>query len=244
MQGSLAGQRVQPFVAARSGARQAARAGPAVHARYTDGGSGNDRRLIMPGQENQGGNRRPLVVPGQGGGQRPPSGGSVGQGLVGTGGPPVQMQSFRPPPGFMDMDGPAVEDSGLSTEEMLDRLRSLRGHWHQLAKLLPHLARAGYDAFAVEDASGAAGSMGGRLAGGLRVCRLVWWGPLSACMHWEHSSTAARPPGSRHRRASPLLPAHPPPPRRPGAQDAERVGDGGPDLRQRVGAGPAHAGRA
>ena len=77
----------------------------------------------------------------------------LGGGLVGTGMPPP-VQNFRPPPGFMNADGPAPQDPGMGTDEMLSRLRSLSGHWHQLAKLLPALQRAGIDGMGVEEETG------------------------------------------------------------------------------------------
>ena len=42
----------------------------------------------------------------------------------------------------------------MSVEEMLNRLRSNAGQWHQQAKLLPLLLRAGCDSVAVEEAVG------------------------------------------------------------------------------------------
>ena len=55
----------------------------------------------------------------------------------------------------MDSAGPGGEDAGAPPPEaMLERLRSLNGHWYELAKLLPLLARAGYDGMAVEEATG------------------------------------------------------------------------------------------
>lgn len=54
----------------------------------------------------------------------------------------------------MDAAGPATDDSGLSSDEMLGRLRALSGRWHELAKYLPALQRAGIDGMAVEEATG------------------------------------------------------------------------------------------
>ncbi len=54
----------------------------------------------------------------------------------------------------MDAAGPASGDTGLSNDEMLGRLRALSGHWHELAKYLPALQRAGIDGMAVEEATG------------------------------------------------------------------------------------------
>jgi hypothetical protein len=65
------------------------------------------------------------------------------------------QQQFRPPPGFMNAEGPAEgPEQCMSPEEMLGRLRSLAGHWHELARFLPALQRAGYDSVAVEEATG------------------------------------------------------------------------------------------
>lgn len=111
-----------------------------------------DDRLIIPGQQSQQDQRRSLVLPGQQSGAAPRPGG----GLVGGpgGGMPQPTQNFRPPPGFMDAAGPAAADPGLSSDEMLGRLRALSGHWHELAKYLPALQRAGIDGMAVEEATG------------------------------------------------------------------------------------------
>ena len=54
----------------------------------------------------------------------------------------------------MDAAGPASGDTGLSNDEMLGRLRALSGRWHELAKYLPALQRAGIDGMAVEEATG------------------------------------------------------------------------------------------
>lgn len=148
---------VQPFTAAqpRSKYQHGTRAAAPVQARM-GGGQGDDRRLIIPGQQQQQQGGR-IVVPGQGGGVPPRQGGQLsggGSGLVGIPGQPPPMQNFRPPPGFMNADGPAPEETGMSTEEMLSRINSLSGSWHQLAKLLPALQRAGVDAIAVEEFTG------------------------------------------------------------------------------------------
>ncbi|GAB4818970.1 hypothetical protein N2152v2_006016 [Parachlorella kessleri] len=107
-------------------------------------------RLIMPGNGPQGGPAgRKLVLPGQQGGQRPQPGGGAG------GAPSPAFGNFRPPPGFMDAPGkPEAPEATMSVEEMLNRLRSNAGEWHQQAKLLPLLLRAGCDSVAVEEAVG------------------------------------------------------------------------------------------
>lgn len=66
--------------------------------------------------------------------------------------------TFRPPPGFMDAENPTAQAYGpLDPDEARDALNRLRvqaGHWHELAKLLPRLAAAGYDSKAVESETG------------------------------------------------------------------------------------------
>lgn len=158
---------LKPFTPAR---QQRAHASTPAAARLGGGGNysgGNPDppRLIIPGQES--GSTRPggrLVLPGQpkgpgpsgfGGGTAParPGGGSSLDSA------PAVQQQFRPPPGFMDSEGPSAAadeaaDPGMSTDEMLNRLRSLTGHWYDLAKYLPALQRAGWDAMSIEEATG------------------------------------------------------------------------------------------
>lgn len=151
----------KPFAAGARSQQQRGAAPPPPSARLGGGGYGGssyggsdrDRRLILPGQEAGGSNSGRLVIPGQRGA---PGGGGGGGGLAGAGAPAVQ-QNFRPPPGFMDAVAPtevAPEVAGMASEEMLNRLRSFSGHWHQLAKLLPALQRAGFDGPAIEEATG------------------------------------------------------------------------------------------
>lgn len=148
---------VKPFAAGARSQQQrgaaplppTARLGGGGYGGGSYGGSDRDRRLILPGQETGGSNSGRLVIPGA------PGGGSGGS-LAGSGAPAVQ-QNFRPPPGFMDAVAPtevAPEVAGMAPEEMLNRLRSFTGHWHQLAKLLPALQRAGFDGPAIEEATG------------------------------------------------------------------------------------------
>lgn len=147
----------KPFAAGARSQQQRGAAPPPPSARLGGGGYGGssfggsdrDRRLILPGQEAGGSSSGRLVIPGA------PGGGS-GAGLGGAGAPAMQ-QNFRPPPGFMDAAAPvevAPEVAGMHPEEMLNRLRSFSGHWHQLAKLLPALQRAGFDGPAIEEATG------------------------------------------------------------------------------------------
>lgn len=158
MRGAYVQAQSKPFTLAR---RQRRGAAAPTAARYGGGGGSsggygggygaNDPRLILPGQE-RGGNRPGgrLIVPGTGGGTPPARGG----GSLLDSAPAVQQQ-FRPPPGFMDADGPADgPEQSMSPEEMLGRLRSQAGHWHELARFLPALQRAGYDSVAVEEATG------------------------------------------------------------------------------------------
>lgn len=106
-------------------------------------------RLIIPGRDG--------APPRSGGGLVVPGGGAPGGGgldLADSGAPPV-VRNFRPPPGFMNKDGPAVDEvGGASKQDMLNRLQAQAGHWHQLAKLLPLLQAQGIDAFGVEEATG------------------------------------------------------------------------------------------
>lgn len=152
----------RPFVpAAQAGARRPAGRGAAVApvtCRLGGGpgggqpGSGQPPRLIIPGSDQGSGGPRKLVFPKTAGepGGRPGYGGpDPAQPTAAT---PAQ---FRPPPGFMDAVGrPTLEEPDMSTDEMLNRLRSNAGHWHQLANLLPALARAGVDSTVVEEMVG------------------------------------------------------------------------------------------
>lgn len=186
-------QAPQPFQAAGSRECRRRAAPPAVQSRLggaTGGGHGASQhgRLIIPGQRNAGPSGGRLIIPGQGGVTDRPAGPG---GLAGSGQPPVQ-QNFRPPPGFMDAVGrPQAEKVDLSVDEMLNRLRAGAGHWHQLARLLPALQRAGYDAVAVEEATGLErrlqnvwGSAAqvrrdgcvGRCHGGLQSAAGTYWG--------------------------------------------------------------------
>lgn len=179
----------QPFKA-QHGRQHASRA-PAVQAIL--GGSSNDRqrsddrnRLILPGrQQEPAGGRRSLVLPGQkgnsGSAARPGGGGGGGGGgLVAGPGMPPPTQNFRPPPGFMDAEGPAVEETGMSVDEMLNRVRSQSGPWHQLAKLIPALQRKGVDGLAVEEDTGLERRQQNIWATAAQVgCACGWLGPVA-----------------------------------------------------------------
>ena len=71
---------------------------------------------------------------------------------------------------------------------VLDRLSSQAGHWHELARLLPGLAAAGYDGTAIEERCGIERSTQGRWVISLSVrapcCRLAhpWCQTLALCM--------------------------------------------------------------
>jgi hypothetical protein len=157
-------QQYKPFTPSAGRQQRGSAAPPSARLGGGSGGGGyggnsggnRDPRLILPGQQNNGGGNSGggsrLVMPGQG------SGGSSGGSLVGGGGGPAPVQNFRPPPGFMFMEkadmGPDAPESSMSSDEMLNRLRGLSGHWHQLAKFLPALQRMGIDGMAVEEATG------------------------------------------------------------------------------------------
>ena len=115
------------------------------------GPKGKPPKLVLPGQGSGAPARNggSLILPTPGGG---PSGGSLQMaGGASEAGIPV-MRNFRPPPGFMD--GATDAAPAANPSEMLDRIEAGAGHWHQLAKLLPALQRAGFDAAAVEDRTG------------------------------------------------------------------------------------------
>ena len=120
---------------------------------YDNGRSNNGgSRLIMPGQQQQGGQ-------GPSGQNRPGSGGLIMPGKSG-GGSNTQRQpgntpvtNFRPPPGFMDSadQKPAAV---VDPRELLAKLREGSDYWHELAKCLPALQRLGYDWLAIESETG------------------------------------------------------------------------------------------
>lgn len=75
-----------------------------------------------------------------------------------SGVPAPSTSSFRPPPGFMDaLDANQQAIGPMDPEEAraaLDKVRSQAGYWHELAKLFPRLAAAGYDSQVVEMETG------------------------------------------------------------------------------------------
>lgn len=144
--------RVKPFIAARSGGAQR-RIVTCRRGGFNFGGSdqgGQPNRLYIPGSDS-GAQNRPgnLIMPGQGPGQGRPLAPGMGSDM------PAATTNFRPPPGFMDAVGrPQEQDLGISPDEMLGRLRTNAGAWHELAKFLPALQRAGYDSMVVEEVVG------------------------------------------------------------------------------------------
>lgn len=124
-----------------------------------------EARLILPGQQRQSPSRGPqrLIQPEQ---QRP--GGRPGGenflpddstlGLVGetqnlVGGPPT-LNKYRPPAGFMNDTLPEDSTANMEPQEMLNRLRSRAGHWHELAKLFPALNSKGFDSATIDEMTG------------------------------------------------------------------------------------------
>ena len=75
-----------------------------------------------------------------------------------SGVPAPSTSSFRPPPGFMDaLDSNQQFMGPMDPEEAraaLDKIRAQAGYWHELAKLFPRLAAAGYDSQVVEMETG------------------------------------------------------------------------------------------
>lgn len=121
-------------------------------------GYGSDRgkqqppRLIIPGVNPEstpgpGG----LILPGTGPDSNKPPGSAD---PVNPASDAPTVRNFRPPPGFMDAVGGPEAEVDASPQEMLLRLQAQAGLWHQLARLLPALQRKGYDATAVEEATG------------------------------------------------------------------------------------------
>ncbi len=124
-----------------------------------------EARLILPGQQRQTPSRGPqrLIQPEQ---QRP--GGRPGGenflpddstlGLVGetqnlVGGPPT-LNKYRPPAGFMNDTLPEDSTANMEPQDMLNRLRSRAGHWHELAKLFPALNSKGFDSATIDEMTG------------------------------------------------------------------------------------------
>jgi len=63
------------------------------------------------------------------------------------------VNNFRPPPGFMDsLDAkqPVAEDP----QKLLAKLKTGAGYWHELARALPALQRAGFDWLNIEAETG------------------------------------------------------------------------------------------
>lgn len=117
-----------------------------------DGGRQQPPKLIIPGNNNSSprpGGGGSLYIPGAPGGS-PGAPGGGGASLDA----PVSFRNYRPPPGFMDTEGAAETENSLTPQEMLNRLQAQAGHWHELAKLLRALQVKGFDAFAVEEATG------------------------------------------------------------------------------------------
>ncbi|BDA49792.1 Rubisco accumulation factor 1, chloroplastic [Coccomyxa sp. Obi] len=129
-----------------------------------DRGGGQGRGgLILPGRggDQQNGQSNQLIMPGgrgNGGGNQPGRGGNtVGGGLIGVENKPA-LNPYRPPPGFMDDE--AAKDSGSAVPEvqdpqvLLNRMRSGAGQWHELAELVPALAKLGIDNTIIEAETG------------------------------------------------------------------------------------------
>jgi len=69
---------------------------------------------------------------------------------------PTGPNRYRPPAGFMNEDGPQENPEILRMEpaEMVAKLGSRAGRWHNLAKLLQPLYQSGYDAKALDELTG------------------------------------------------------------------------------------------
>ncbi len=108
-------------------------------------------RVIMPGSQGAGNQRQQppgrsgsssgLILPGKGGAGKMPQLGNT------------PVNNFRPPPGFMDsLDAkqPVAEDP----QKLLAKLKTGAGYWHELARALPALQRAGFDWLNIEAETG------------------------------------------------------------------------------------------
>ena len=108
------------------------------------GSQGNGPRQQPP---NRPGSNSGLILPGKENGQ---FGGSLGQKELGT----KPVNNFRPPPGFMDSPEQAKQHKSADPQKLLAKLKTGAGHWHELAKALPMLQRAGFDWLAIESETG------------------------------------------------------------------------------------------
>ncbi|KAL0038772.1 hypothetical protein WJX79_007235 [Trebouxia sp. C0005] len=98
----------------------------------------NNQRQQQPGRS---GSSSGLILPGKGGSGKMPQLGNT------------PVNNFRPPPGFMDsLDAkqPVAEDP----QKLLAKLKTGAGYWHELARALPALQRAGFDWLNIEAETG------------------------------------------------------------------------------------------
>ena len=118
-------------------------------------------KLILPGQSKPGAPGKLVMPTKEGGGSGIPLPDSSELGLVSeisgnvvvAGGPPT-VNKFRPPAGFMNETLWDDSTSNMEPQDMLNRLRSRAGKWHDLAKLIPALNSKGYDSSAIDQATG------------------------------------------------------------------------------------------
>ncbi|KAG2426314.1 hypothetical protein HXX76_013071 [Chlamydomonas incerta] len=122
-----------------------------------------EQRLILPGQQQRTAPGR-IVFPEKQGGSSKPGGsnadnflpddstlGLVGESLVGG---PATLNKYRPPAGFMNENLPEDAYSSMEPQEMLNKLRSRAGHWHELAKLMAPLNSSGYSSTSIDEMTG------------------------------------------------------------------------------------------
>ncbi|GFR49049.1 hypothetical protein Agub_g11075 [Astrephomene gubernaculifera] len=124
-----------------------------------------EARLIIPGQQRPapgGGRPQRILSPDKQQGARPGGEGSFlpdesSLGLVSNqalpGGPPM-LNKYRPPAGFMNETLPDDSTANTDPQEMLNKLRSRAGHWHDLAKFIPALNSKGYSAAVIDELTG------------------------------------------------------------------------------------------
>lgn len=111
-------------------------------------------RLIVPGQGSSGGVGRPqrLYVPEE-------EAGLASRLAEGDGSPAPHVDGqvynrFRPPPGFMDTETPDTSNMKGDPQELLNRLRTRAGSWHDLGKIIPVLHNEGFDSTVIDEMTG------------------------------------------------------------------------------------------
>lgn len=102
-------------------------------------GSGSQRQQ----QPNRSSSSSGLILPGPGERKKMPQLGNT------------PVNNFRPPSGFMDSPDQAAKHAvAEDPQQLLAKLKTGAGQWHELARALPALQRAGFDWLAIEAETG------------------------------------------------------------------------------------------